>query len=351
MKINGSVKAKTAVLVVVCLFQIPIGSAWLLPSHQYQSTTPPPSLSLKRESSSGRPTTTTQLAMASVTRQQFCSLAVGASLVLPIIATPSSKDVANAMDIDRKTGIALPEVGEVEAGIPTDWNDVDNPFTEDGTASFGRLDSAPDSLFYTDPRFVEHVDEQTVKSMTAYISNDAIPKNGDDIRVLDLCSSWTSHIDLSNNNSASNKKPSRISGLGMNAEELARNPVLDDWVVNDLNDKPMLPYDDNTYDVVLCQLSIDYLTKPLEVMKEVGRVLRPNGKVHILFSNRLFLSKAVALWTGADDVDHAYTVACYLHFCNGGLGNIRAKDLSTRKGRDKRIMGDPLYVVTATKSR
>ena len=59
--------------------------------------------------------------------------------------------------------------------------------------------------------------------------------------------------------------------------------------------------------------------------------------------------QAVALWTGADDIDHAYTVGCYLHFCDGGFKNIRAKDLSARKGKDKRIAGDPLYVVTATK--
>jgi hypothetical protein len=48
----------------------------------------------------------------------------------------------------------------------------------------------------------------------------------------------------------------------------------------------------------------------------MGRVLKPGGKVHIIFSNRLFLSKAVALWTGADDIDHAFTVGSYLHFCH-----------------------------------
>ena len=65
----------------------------------------------------------------------------------------------------------------------------------------------------------------------------------------------------------------------------------------------------------------------------------------------MFLQKAVAIWTGADDIDHAYTVACYLHFCNGGFDDqsIKATDLSVRKGRNKRIVGDPLYVVTATK--
>ncbi len=104
--------------------------------------------------------------------------------------------------------------------------------------------------------------------------------------------------------------------------------------------------------VVLCQLSIDYLIRPLEVLKDVGRVLKPGGKVHILFSNRLFLSKAVGLWTGADDIDHAYYVGCYLNFCHGGFGNIVAKDLSTRTtGRQHRIVGDPLYVVVAEKLR
>jgi len=63
------------------------------------------------------------------------------------------------------------------------------------------------------------------------------------------------------------------------------------------------------------------------------------------------VTQAVGIWTGADDIDHAYTVGCYLHFCNGGFENIQARDLSTRQGRDKRIVGDPLYVVTARKTK
>jgi hypothetical protein len=46
----------------------------------------------------------------------------------------------------------------------------------------------------------------------------------------------------------------------------------------------------------------------------------------------LFIQKAVALWTGADDIDHAYTVGCYLHFSGGGFQDIVAEDLSMRKG-------------------
>jgi len=224
----------------------------------------------------------------------------GASVFLSPVANTilSNSFIANAMNTDSKTGIALPDEGEIEASIPKDWTNVDNPFDAasslGGGSSFGRLDSSPDSLFYKDPRFVEHVDEQAVKSMTSYITNQAIPKSGDNIQVLDLCSSWTSHIDLSNDNISN--RPTRIAGLGMNEKELAHNAVLTDWVVADLNEKPNLPYDDNTFDVVLCQLSIDYLTRPLEVMREVGRVLKPGGTVHVLFSNRLFLSKVRSVY-------------------------------------------------------
>ena len=78
---------------------------------------------------------------------------------------------------------------------------------------------------------------------------------------------------------------------------------------------------------------------------------KPGGTVAILYSNRLFLSKAIGLWTGSDDIEHAYTVGCYLHYCNGNFKNIKAEDLSTRKqkGKERVIVGDPLYVVTATK--
>mmetsp|Transcript_21153 Transcript_21153/g.43001 ORF Transcript_21153/g.43001 Transcript_21153/m.43001 type:complete len:374 (-) Transcript_21153:2775-3896(-) len=257
--------------------------------------------------------------------------------------------------VDPKTGIRLPDPGEIETSIPTDWSQEENPISSSGTGTggksnsntqFGRLDNTPDSIFYQDPRFVEHVDENAVKLITEYISNTAI-QPGRDTAVLDLCSSWTSHIERSVAD-----KMTRIAGLGMNAKELESNPILTDWIVQDLNEKPELTkYETESFDVVVCQVSIDYLTKPLQVLKDVGRILKPGGQVHIIFSNRLFLTKAVGLWTGGDDIDHAYYVGSYLHFCEGGFEGIKAKDLSTRKGgKDKRIVGDPVFVVTATKA-
>ena len=261
--------------------------------------------------------------------------------------TSSIPYTANAATRDPKTGILLPSVGEIESAIPTTtWDEDDNPVSSGDKSSFSRLDSTSDSIFYSEPRFVEHVDEKAVESMTSYIS-DALLKPGDS--VLDLCSSWTSHIRPGNT-----LELKRVAGLGMNAKELEANKALTEWTVQDLNKDTnvKLPYEDESYDVILLQLSIDYLIHPLEVMKEASRVLKRGGKIAILFSNRLFLSKAVGLWTGVDDIEHAYTVGRYLHFCNGGFTNIKAEDLSTRKqkGKEKVIVGDPLFVVTATKS-
>lgn len=274
-------------------------------------------------------------------RRQFLS-SISTSIIVQSLATQP----ANAAIRDPKTGILLPSVGEIESSIPQTWDEDDNPFASlSESVSFSRLDASDDKIFYAEPRFVEHVDQQAVDSITSYVS-DRLLQNGDS--VLDLCSSWTSHI------TPGKLDLKRVAGLGMNAKELEANKALTEWAVQDLNENKnvKLPYENDSFDVVMCQLSIDYLIHPLEVMKEVARVLKPGGKVAILISNRLFLTKAVGLWTGSDDIEHAYTVGSYLHYCGGGFGDIKAEDLSTRKksGKERMIVGDPLYVITATKS-
>lgn len=265
---------------------------------------------------------------------------------------------SHAMYQDPVKKVLLPSINEIESSIPTNsnWSASDNPFREDvfdSRSSFGRLNSSPDANFYADPRFVEHVDSNAVDIITRYLSDGGVLKKKD--AVLDLCTSWTSHISPS---SVQELQLTRVAGLGMNEEEMRGNKILTDYAVVDLNAKPtdnppknILPYENESFDVAVCQLSIDYLVRPLEVMADVWRVIKPGGKVVIIFSNRLFLEKAVGLWTGADDVDHAYTVGSYLRFCNGNFIDIQAKDLSTRtkKGKEMVIVGDPVYAVTATR--
>ena len=189
------------------------------------------------------------------------------------------------------SGVVYPSEGEIEEAIPKDWSGIDNPFDDFPQKQFSRLDNKPDSIFYAEPRFVEHVDVSAVRKMSEYISNNLLVP-GD--TVLDLCSSWTSHIPLE---VKERLKLSSIVGLGMNEEELKANKVLDSYTVQDLNENPkLIIFPDASFDIVLCQLSIDYLTRPLDVMREVGRILKPGGRVAILFSNRLFLSKVTLLF-------------------------------------------------------
>ncbi len=292
------------------------------------------------------------------------STAVGIAATTTATATAVPQS-AKATYIDPKTKINLPSVGEIEEAMPSNWDDIDNPFIlsnnnnkkEQNDALFDRLDNTNDFLFYNEPRFVEHIDENAVSILQDYISNKVLGPNMD---VLDLCSSWTSHFSAQTKDKLNLH---RVAGLGMNEEELKANPVLTDYTLMNLNIKKpslsdsdgskhniRLPYDDSSFDVVLCQLSIDYLIYPLDVMKEVGRVLKKGGKVVVLFSNRLFIQKAVGIWTGADDVDHAFIVGSYMFYSNSGLvpRSIESKDLS-RRDRKGQIIGDPVYVVTATK--
>ena len=63
-------------------------------------------------------------------------------------------------------------------------------------------------------------------------------------------SSWISHLP------AESALPlGRVEGLGMNAEELAKNPRLAAWRAHDLNDDPRLPYASTSFDFALCAVS------------------------------------------------------------------------------------------------
>lgn len=147
------------------------------------------------------------------------------------------------------------------------------PFND--KVDFAVMDPSDDQFFYEQPRLVYHIDDQAVSALTAKYSE--YLKDGDD--VLDLCSSWVSHY-------SKDFKGGRVVGVGMNKYELSQNPQLSEYVVQNLNKNSRLPFDDESFDKVTCVVSIDYLTNPLAVCKEIGRVLRPGGEAIISISNR-----------------------------------------------------------------
>ncbi len=119
---------------------------------------------------------------------------------------------------------------------------------------FDREDETDDARFYSNPRFVVHIDAETILALTqAY--RELLPPGG---VVLDLMSSRVSHL-------PEEVKFTRVTGLGMNEGELAKNPHLTDFVTHDLNREPELPFDDSSFDAVVNAVSIQYLTQPVEV--------------------------------------------------------------------------------------
>ena len=126
--------------------------------------------------------------------------------------------------------------------------------------------------------------------------------------VLDLMSSWVSHF---------REPPAHLTVLGMNADELAANPQAAEWCVHDLNRQPRLPFEEATFDHATCCVSVDYLTDPIAVFRDVARVLRPGGLFVCTFSNRLFPTKAVRGWLYSDGESHRNLVAEYFRGTGG----------------------------------
>jgi hypothetical protein len=200
--------------------------------------------------------------------------------------------------------------------------------------SFRRVDEAPDTRFYHAPRLVEHIDAGAIAAVTQ-LYRGYFPPGG---AILDLMSSWVSHL-------PPEVAYGRVVGLGLNREELAANPRLSERIVQDLNARPALPFGDGEFDGAAICVSIQYLTQPEVVLREVGRVLRPGGPLVIAFSNRCFPTKAIAIWRVLDAGGQTRLVEHYLGAA-GNWASIARLDRSPRRpdGRGGGG-GDPLYAV------
>ncbi len=217
--------------------------------------------------------------------------------------------------------------------------------------AFSKDDESPDSVFYESPRFVNHIDDYAIAAVgEAY--RHLLPPEGE---YLDLMSSWVSHIppDL----------PRRgVVGHGMNEEELKANPALSEYVVQDLNQDPILPFEDGRFDGVTICVSVQYLSRPVEVFTEIGRVLKPGCPLIVAFSNRCFPMKAMRVWTALDEEGRAGLVSMYAEEA-GAFDEADAFDFSPRTNgfgvpeelkeqvASGEVHTDPLFIVVAKKQQ
>jgi SAM-dependent methyltransferase len=193
--------------------------------------------------------------------------------------------------------------------------------------AFAKEDTGDDLAFYAPPRLVTHIDEAAVAALTGFY-RDMLPEVG---QVLDLMSSWVSHL-------PDDRQYEAVIGHGMNADELAANPRLDRWFVQDLNADPVLPLADGGLDAALCCVGVQYLQRPFEVFAEVRRALLPGAPFVVSYSNRCFPTKAIAVWRSLGMEDQASLIGLYMQ--KGGFREVAAHVLAD--GRT----GDPLIAVT-----
>ena len=195
-------------------------------------------------------------------------------------------------------------------------------------AAYARDDESPDDQFYIVPRKVVHLDDGAIGALGRLYS-EVLPARG---RLLDLMSSWRSHL-------PEGSQARDVVGLGLNTEEMADNPQLTRAVVHDVNRDPRLPFDDEDFDGAMCAVSIQYVTHPLALFRNLRRVLRPGAPFVVSFSNRCFPTKAIAVWLGSTDAQHLTLVRSY--FEAAGWTDVREEDRSPAGA------GDPLYAVWA----
>jgi SAM-dependent methyltransferase len=191
--------------------------------------------------------------------------------------------------------------------------------------AFEKADPSPDAEFYAFPRFVTHIDDDAISAVTR-VYRETLPAGG---AVLDLMSSWVSHL-------PDDVAYASVVGHGMNEEELAANPCFSRWFVQDLNIEPTLPLDENLFDGACLCVSVQYLQRPVEVFREVGRVLRPRAPFVVSFSNRCFPTKAVAIWQAFSGPDQQRLVGAYMR--EAGFTDVIPQASTPSRG-------DPLWVV------
>jgi SAM-dependent methyltransferase len=194
---------------------------------------------------------------------------------------------------------------------------------------FQREDESDDAIFYTEPRLLVHIDEYAIEAARRLYA-ELLPKRA---ALLDLMSSYKSHM-------PPELEWTRLTGLGMNETELRENDQLTDYSVTDINADPRFPYGDQEFDGAVITVSVQYMTRPVEVFREVARVLKPEAPFIVTYSNRMFPTKAVRIWRALDDRERAALISVYFRE-SAGFGEVTMEDRSIKSGG----YNDPLFAV------
>jgi SAM-dependent methyltransferase len=210
--------------------------------------------------------------------------------------------------------------------------------------AFSRTDESGDEIFYSHDRLVPHLDALALETVTKLVEALVVEEKP---VILDLMASFDSHI-------PDRFRSGRMVGLGLNEKELRSNPALSDIAIHDLNRDPRLPFADTSFDIVLNTVSVDYMTRPVEVFKDVARILKPGGLFLVIFSNRMFPEKAVKVWRESGEDERILLVEDYFRESEAFGPTKQFVSKGRPRPRDDKyvrygIPSDPVYAVYAEK--
>ena len=198
-------------------------------------------------------------------------------------------------------------------------------------------DESNDSLFYSSPKFVYHLDSNFRKNLSELYEKE-IENNSS---ILDLMSSWDSYL-------PKNIKYKKVIGHGLNKEELEKNKAFDDYWIQNFNIDQKIPLNNETIDFCLMVAAWQYLQYPERIAEEIARILNQNGKVIIAFSNRAFWHKAPNIWTYSNEIERIAYVRNILvknGFCEPSI----IKKFTQENSFLPFLNRDPFYCVIAKK--
>ena len=201
-----------------------------------------------------------------------------------------------------------------------------------------KVDESNDEEFYSDPKFVYHLDANFRK----YLSNIYRNEIKENSTVLDLMSSWDSYL-------PEEIKYKTVIGHGLNRQELEKNKIFDKYWIQNFNLNQDIPLDNESIDYCLMVAAWQYLQYPENLTREIVRILNNKGKFIIAFSNRAFWHKAPNIWTTSTEEERIKYVRKVLVSNGFNEPKIIRKFNEPALNLFNFLSKDPFYCLIATK--
>ena len=201
-----------------------------------------------------------------------------------------------------------------------------------------KIDESNDEEFYSEPKFVYHLDSNFRQYLTDIYENEISEYS----TVLDLMSSWDSYL-------PKGKKYKKVIGHGLNKQELEKNKIFDSYWMQNFNSNQELPLDKESIDYCLMVAAWQYLQYPEKLTQEIARILSKHGKIIIAFSNRAFWHKAPNIWSASTEEERVKYVRKVLISNGFNEPKIIKKFTEPALNIFNFLNKDPFYCLIATK--